>query len=83
MFKSDFKYLRKAVFSIVFGATMGKFAAEAVTSVISGMGLGVLAYSAKHDNQIAKNVCEKNNIEYKSDSKKQDTTDKVIGFRCE
>lgn len=83
MFKSDFKDLRKAAFSIAFGVTMGKFAAEAVTSVLSGMGLGILAVSARHDNKIAKNVCEKNNIEYESGENKKDTTDKVIGFHYE
>lgn len=83
MFKSDFKELRKAAFSIVFGAIMGKFAAEAVTSILSRIGLGVLADAAKHGNQIAKNVCDKTNIEYESDTNKQDATDNVIGFHCE
>ena len=83
MFKSDFKDLRKAAFSIAFGVTMGKFAAEAVISVLSGIGLGILAYAAKHDNQIAKDVCDKNNIKYESDTNEQEVTNKVIGFHCE
>lgn len=83
MFKSDFKELRKASFSIAFGAVMGKFAADITISALSGIGLGILTYAAKHDNEVAKNVCDKNNIKYKSDTNKQDITDNVIGFHCE
>ncbi len=83
MFKSDFKELRKAAFSIAFGTVVGKFAADVTISALSGIGLGILAYAAKHDNQIAKDVCDKNNIKYESDTNEQEVTNKVIGFHCE
>lgn len=61
MFKSDFKDLRKAAFSIAFGVTMGKFAAEAVISVLSGMGLVEKMSRTKVYKEAVKDAAEKIN----------------------
>ena len=82
MNKNDFKNLRKAAFSVALGVTLGKTAGECVGSFFSGWGLAALKVFARHDNKIAKKVCEKANIKYDS-AEKLEETDRVIGFRCE
>ena len=82
MDKNDFKNLRKAAFSVAFGVTLGKFVGDYASAFLSGCGLGIRGLCAKHDNKIAKEICEKVNIKYDS-AEKLEETDRVIGFRCE
>lgn len=41
---------------------MGKFAADAVAAILSGIGLGLLKNAADDGNKIAQEVCEKADI---------------------
>ncbi len=82
MDKNDFKKLRKAAFSVAFGVTLGKFVGDCASAFLSGCGLSILGLCDKHDNKIAKEICEKANIKYDS-AEKLEETDSVIGFRCE
>lgn len=79
----QFKDLRKAAFAVGFGVTMGKFAADSVAAILSGIGLGLLKNAADDGNKIAQEVCEKADIEVEPKENKEDESNKVIGFHCE
>lgn len=79
----QFKDLRKAAFAVGFGVAMGKFAAEMIQAVITGIGLGTLKFAAKEGNEIAQEVCEKAKIKVEPEENKENESDKVIGFHCE
>jgi hypothetical protein len=58
----QFKDLRKAAFAVSFGVGMGKFAADAVAAILSGISIGLLKNAADDGNKIAQEVCEKADI---------------------
>lgn len=62
---------------------MGKFAADAVAAILSGIGLGLLKNAADDGNKIAQEICEKANIEVEPKENNEDESNKVIGFHCE
>lgn len=67
------KDLRKAAFAVGFGFTMGKFAGDMVNAAITGVGLGVLKFAAKHDNKSAMEVCEESGIKIDPEKKEDES----------
>lgn len=78
----QFKDLRKAAFAVGFGVTMGKFAADAVEAILTGISIGLLKNAADDGNKIAQEICEKADI--KVEPKEEEVESKIkMGFHCE
>lgn len=71
----QFKDLRKAAFAVGFGVTMGKFAADAVAAILSGISIGLLKNAADDGNKIAQEVCEKADIKVEPEENKENESE--------
>lgn len=69
---NQFKDLIKAAFSIGFGFTIGKFAADMFITLISSIGVTTLKLLAKEGSEIAKNICKESDIEIESTNKESE-----------
>lgn len=83
MNKNDLKAIRKAAFAAGVGFTVGKNVGRLINAGISGVYLGMLKSLAKHGNEVAKDACERCNIDYEESDKKKKDSDKVeMGFHA-
>lgn len=73
MNKNDLKAIRKAAFAVGVGFTVGKAVGGYINAAISGVYLGMLKSLAKHGNEVAKDACERCNIEYEESEKKKES----------
>lgn len=78
----NMKNVRKIAFAVGLGFSMGKAAGRAVSAVYEGAGIAVLQRFAKNGNQIAQDICKKNNLTWDDNKyKKNETMNKSsIGF---
>lgn len=79
----NLKNIRKVAFAAGVGFTVGKYVGGWVNAAMDGVTSGVLKSLAKHENETAQHVCERNNIEYEESDKKKQESDKVeMGFHA-
>ena len=82
MNKNDLKAIRKAAFAAGVGFTVGKAVGGYINAVISGVYLGILKSLAKHGNEVARDACERCNIEYEESEKKKESDKVEMGFHA-
>lgn len=83
MNKNDIKVIRKAAFAVGVGFTVGKNVGSLINAGISGVYLGMMKSLAKHGNEVARDICERCDIEYEESDKKKKESDKVVmGFHA-
>ena len=82
MNKNDLKAIRKAAFAVGVGFTVGKAVGGYINAAISGVYLGMLKSLAKHGNEVARDACERCNIEYEESDKKKESDKVEMGFHA-